>query len=178
MLLFWDCLKISIDSFKIFWLSRTDSFKIPQIGGYTNIQRVWPVNFSHQCTFSPVNFSHQWTFLTSQLFSPVNWPTVNFSPQSNFTPQLVSPVSQRVALEVLTQFSFWNRIFSLSSNHGYKYNFARIQRSHLFNWLVNCNAMHSLELSQFRVKRVYLEMLLWQKDLKDYNYNHAIWFYK
>ena len=120
-------------------------------------------------------------FLTSKLFSPVNFSyqwTVNFSPQSNFTPQLVSPVSQRVALEVLTKFSFWNRIFSLSSNHGYKYNFARIQRSHLFNWLVNCNAMHSLELSQFRVKRVYLEMLLWQKDLKDYNYNHAIWFYK
>ena len=32
---FWDCLKILMGSFTIFWLSRTDSFRIPQIGGYT-----------------------------------------------------------------------------------------------------------------------------------------------
>ena len=37
MLLLWDCLKILMDSFTIFWLSRTDCFRVPQMWGQFQI---------------------------------------------------------------------------------------------------------------------------------------------
>ena len=37
MLLLWDCLKNLMDSFTIFWLSRTDRFRVPQMWGQYQI---------------------------------------------------------------------------------------------------------------------------------------------